>query len=149
MKTKDIISVVNAGILEATGHSLPEGEYYKFFHFKRELRRVYEDFAEAESSLIKDLSNSPEEMKQAGDKVVFCPLRKDGSPDVERVTKFRTAVNSLMEETVTLKLPDEKIPLRYYKELYDENHKEVNGRKVDILATPAVEDFVVENLFAE
>ena len=148
MTTKDVITVVNAGILNATGHSLPAGEFYKFFAFRRALRRIYDKFSEEESDLIKEVGISQEDMRQIDGKLVLSPKRADGSLDAARLAKYKLSVDKLLAKKVKLDAC-KKIPLRYYKDLYDENRRKVDGRDVDIFASGIVEDFVLENLFEE
>lgn len=148
MKIVNIVNVVNAGILNATGHTLPVEEYYKFFKFKRSLRKIYENFSTAETDLLKDMGISNNEIQQLGDRVVISPRKEDGSIDTERLTKYHSAIKKLLEEDVTLDIT-EKIPIKYYKNIYDENCKDDNNKKVDIFASSQVEDFIIDNLFDE
>ncbi len=146
MTTKEVITVVNAGILNATGHSLPASEFYKFFSFRRALRRIYDKFASEEAALIKEVGISQDEIQQIGGRVAISPKRKDGSTDEERLAKYKLASDQLLAKKVKLE-GYKKIPLRHFKDLYDENRRKVDGRDVDIFASTIVEDFVLENLF--
>ena len=148
MTTKDVITVVNAGILNATGHSLPASEFYEFFGFRRALRRIYDRFSEEEAALIKEVGISQEEMQQIGGKLVISPKKADGSPDEERLAKYKLSVDRLLAKKVKLE-GYKRIPLKHFKALYDENRRQVDGRDVDIFASRIVEDFVLENLFEE
>lgn len=148
MKTKEIINVIDAGILNATGHSLPEEEYYKFFRFKRTIRKIYDEFAAAEAALLKEVGFTSDEMRQVNGKIVLAPLKKDGTPDTSRLSKYQSAIRGLLDEEVKLE-NQERIPVNCYKALYDENRKEVNGAIVDIFSSHVIEDFVIDNLFSE
>lgn len=146
MKTKDIITAVNSGVLNMTGHTLPEEEYYKMFRFKRAVRAKYEEFRDAESALLDELSNEGE-LKEQGGKKVFSPVKEDGTPDTQRLMQFRSTMDNLLKEEADVSVG--RISMRYYKALYDENRKTIEGKDVDILADPIVEDFVIDNLFGE
>lgn len=146
MKIKEIVNVVNKGMLNATGHSLPEEEYYKFFKFKKSVRNIYENFSNSEADLLKDMGITSEDIKQIDDRVLITPRKADGSLDTERLNKYYKAIQSLLNEDVELEITD-KIPVKYYKNIYDENHKEIDGKNVDIFSSNIVEDFIIDNLF--
>lgn len=148
MKIKEIVNVVNAGILSATGHTLPEEEYYKFFKFKRSLKKLYDNFSNAETDLLKDIEISSDEIKQLDGRIIIAPRKEDGTIDNEKLSKYYSAVKNLLEEDVTIDI-SKKIPIKYYKNIYDENCKEINGKKIDIFASNQLEDFIVDNLFEE
>lgn len=127
MKNKDIITLGNAGFFQAKAHSLPVAHFYKFLKFKRNLQKAYYEISKTQEDF----------MKEAG------ITRKDlmGGKDVDQDAIERYfALNGqlIAEDTVVFAV---KIPFELYKGIYDENGA--------LFENPAVEEIILNNLFAE
>lgn len=123
------MNICNGGFLEATGHSLPVEHFYKFHKFKREVAKVNHVLGEAQADLFKECKIDP---------------RKFNEAPKEDQKRFKEANKALLEEDAGIEVKA-RIPIEFYKKLYDENVKD--GR--DIFADVEVEAIVIDNLFIE
>ena len=134
MKKKDIITLVNGGILRATAHSLPVEHFYKWHKFRRELDREYRHIDEEQASLLQECGIVPGRINEASE---------------EELLRFNEANRQLLDDDVTLNLPA-PIPTEYYKGIYDENREvDLGNGKVDVFASLPVETIVLETLFVD
>lgn len=146
MKNRDIITLAMGGILDATGHSLPAAQYYKLIRWKQDIQRVFRAIGKAESEMIAAAGILPEETTRVGEQLRLHPKTKDGNEDTDRLNKFMELRDRLLDDEA--EMPERaRIPMEFYKALYDENHKEVAGQQVDIFADPDVEALTIDNLF--
>lgn len=128
MLNRDIFILANGGFLAATGHSLPDEQFYKWCKFRGMVNRAYQDLV-AQRFVISQECGVPIDSKEI-------PEDKE-----ERVL---STFARLLDEEASVNLTD-KIPIEYYKGVYDENR--TDGR--DIFSDIAVESVVLENLFCE
>ncbi len=54
MRNLDIITLANAGVMQATGYTLKPAEAYQLFLLKKQIGRAVEAVREAETSLVRD-----------------------------------------------------------------------------------------------
>lgn len=146
MKNRDIILLIGAGILQVTGHSLPAAQYYKLIRWKQDVQRAYRIIGKAEEALIAEAGIRPEETSQQGGHLLLQPKTADGGEDTERLALFGELREKLLDDRAEMS-ERARIPMEFYKALYDENHKEVAGHMVDIFADPDVEALTIDNLF--
>ena len=135
MKIKDIITLGNSGFLAATGHSLPVEHFYKFVKFKRAVQKAYDAASKAQKDFRTEAGMAPED------------LLPGAKPDAEKMARYDALNEPYVEEEADM--PEVRIPIECYKGLYDENQKEVGGRRYDIFANMAVEELILNNLFTE
>lgn len=133
MTNKDILTIVKTGFLAATAHGLPAEQFYKFVKFKRAVQKAYEALDRAQRDFMREVEIEPEDFRNPG-----------GIP-AARLERFNSLNEALLAEDANI--PAVRIPVKYYKPLYDENQKEVAGRTVDIFADPDVEAIILDNLF--
>lgn len=129
MKNIDIINLCASGFLNATGHSLPAEHFYKFIKWKRAVRKACDAITKAESDFLNEVG------------LTLDDVRPGAKPDKEKVELYNALRKAMLDEEV--KLPAVKIPVEFYKGLYDENKTE-NG---DLFASMIVEEIVLDNLF--
>ena len=130
MKYKDIITLVQGGLLAASAHSLPVEHYYKFHKFRRAVTRAFEELGQEQNSLMAELGVTKQQI--------------DTKKDDPSVIAFEKANGQLLDETVELKLTA-RIPYEFYRGIYDENRTE----RGDIFANFLVEELVLDYLFTE
>ena len=123
------MNICNGGFLEATGHSLPVEHFYKFHKFKREVAKANRVLGEAQADLFKECKIDP------------CKFNEAPKEDQKR---FKEANKALLEEDAGIEVKA-RIPIEFYKALYDENKTE----RLDIFASPDVEAVILDNLFTE
>lgn len=129
MKNKDIITLANGGFLTATGHSLPVEHFYKFHRFKRSVDKANRALGEAQAALLKDCGIDPTDI---------------GAAPADAVARFNAANGALIGEDAGVEVKA-RIPMEFYKGIYDENKTD----KGDIFADMEVESIVLDNLFTE
>lgn len=144
MKNRDILKLVNGGILAATAHSLPVEHFYKWFRFRRELEKAYLAIDREQAALMKECGVTRETVNLVPEE------RRKLPPEVqEKVAGFEAVNGRLLDEEAAIKLPA-RIPAELYKGIYDENRAvPFAGGRVDVFANMAVEAAVLENLFTE
>lgn len=130
MKYKDIIALVQGGLMAASAHSLPVEHYYKFHKFRRVVARAYEELGKEQEALMKEMGVTQQMVN----------TKKDDPA----VIAFDKANADLLKEPVQLNLPA-KIPYEFYRGIYDENRTP----RGDIFASYVVEEIVLDNLFTE
>ncbi len=54
MRNLDVITLANAGVMQATGYTLKPAEAYQLFLLKKQIGRAVEAVREAEQSLVRD-----------------------------------------------------------------------------------------------
>lgn len=131
MKNRDIITLVNGGFLAATAHTLPVEHFYKWHRFKRDISKVNEAIGAEQADLLQDCGLDPTNLDDA---------------DPVALEKFSVANNALLNEEsgVTVK---SRIPFDFYKDIYDENRRTLNGQRIDIFSNVDLETVVLANLF--
>ena len=144
MKNRDILKLVNGGILAATAHSLPVEHFYKWFKLRRELEKAYLSLDKEQAVLMKECGVTREMVDLKPEE------RKKLPPEVqEKIENFDVVIGKLLDEEATIKLPA-RIPVELYKGIYDENRAvPFAGVHVDIFANMAVEAIILETLFTE
>lgn len=131
MKNKEIVTIVEGGLLAATAHSLPPEHFYKFVRFKRECRKAYQTISAAQRDFLAEAGIKPEEA-----------ARPESVP-AKKWDAFVALNNAMLDEQA--EITEARIPMKLYKGIYDENK---TGEK-DIFADMAVEDIILDNLFKE
>lgn len=139
MKRSDVVTLVNAGALNATQHTLSSAHSYKVFKFKSLLRKELASLQEAEMELLKECGIE--------DGAFFderlTALRKLEAPDdeekkeladmTEKLQKYIEQRNELHNENVTLDV--KTIPYGEWVKLQNENKEvEINGMKHDVFS---------------
>lgn len=144
MKNRDILKLVNGGILAATAHSLPVEHFYKWFKLRRELEKAYLSLDKEQAVLMKECGVTREMVDLKPEE------RKKLPPEVqEKIENFDVVNGKLLDEEATIKLPA-RIPVELYKGIYDENRAvPFAGVRVDVFANMAVEAIILETLFTE
>lgn len=127
MKNRDIITLANGGLLAATAHSLPVEQFYKWHKFKRAVEKANRLLGDAQRALLQDCGIDPAKFG-------------DAEPDARK--RFDAANAKLIEEDAEVEVKA-RIPFKYYKGIYDENHTE----RGDIFAVGEVEAVLLDNLF--
>ena len=130
MKNRDIITLVQGGLLAASAHSLPVEHYYKFHKFRRAVARAWQELSSEQGALMAEFGVTPEQ------------VRTDKKNPA--VIAFDKANAQLLDEEPEMKLPA-RIPYVFYRGIYDENR----GPQGDIFASYVVEELVLDNLFTE
>ena len=130
MKYKDIITLVQGGLMAASAHSLPVEHYYKFHKFRRAVARAYGELGKEQEELMKEMGVTQQMINT--------------KQDDPAVIAFDRANADLLEETVQMNLPA-RIPYEHYRGIYDENRTP----RGDIFASFVVEELVLDNLFTE
>ena len=130
MKNRDIITLVQGGLLAASAHSLPVEHYYKFHKFRRAVARAFETLGEEQRALMAEFGITTQQ------------VQKDKQNPA--VIAYDKANEHLMDEAVEMKLPA-RIPYEFYRGIYDENR----GPQGDIFANYLVEELILDNLFTE
>ena len=104
MKKSDILTLVNAGALNATQHELSSAHSYKVFKFKSLLRKEFAAIQEADGELLKE-----------------CGI-EDGVSFDARLAELRKMESPTKEEKKELEAMTEKLAkyLGLQKELYNE-----------------------------
>lgn len=134
MKNKDILTLVNGGILAATAHSLPVEHFYKWHKFRRALEKHYVAIDVEQKALMKNCGIDPASFNDAPQ---------------ETLARFDEANAQLMNDEAPIQLPA-PIPAEFYKGIYDENRAvPFAGRTVDIFSNLQVETAVLEYLFTD
>ncbi|MBP5689298.1 MAG: hypothetical protein J6W74_00115 [Bacteroidales bacterium] len=129
MKNKDIVTLCNGGFLAAAAHSLPVEHFYKFCRFKREVAKAVRALADEQSALMKECGIDPGKFDEA---------------QKESLERYAKSNGKLLEEETAVAVKA-RIPLEFYKGIYDEN----KGGTIDIFANNEVEELVLDNLFLE
>ena len=139
MKKSDILTLVNAGALDATQHELSTAHSYKVFKFKSLLRRELKAIQETEGDLLKEMGIE--------DSVAFdarlAELRQKENPtakekeELDDKTKqlkdFVEQRNQLYKEEVTLDV--KPVPYEEWRKLQEENKAvKVMGRTSDVFS---------------
>lgn len=130
MKNKDIITLVQGGLLAASAHCLPVEHYYKFHRFRRAVTRAWQELIREQNALMAEFGVTAEQVRTD---------KKNPS-----VVAFDKANELLLGEEPEMNLPA-RIPYELYRGLYDENR----GPQGDIFASYFVEELVLDNLFTE
>jgi hypothetical protein len=152
MKNKDIITLVGAGILQATVHSLSPAHAYKFSKLRHTISAIYKDIIEQEKELLVDAGIN-EKTDLINGNYVF-PKKEDGSNDESKWLKFIELRKAMYEEDAPL-VEVKKIPYEEWLLLYNENaHKNITlGREdskeiyIDIFGSTEVENILLGLLF--
>ena len=131
MKNKDIITLVQGGLLAASAHSLPVEHFYKFHKFRRAISRAYDEIGREQRELMREIGVTQQQVADS----------RNQEPAVEA---FRKANDELLAEPAEVKLPA-RIPYEFYRGIYDENRTQCG----DIFASFPIEDLVLDNLFTE
>ena len=139
MKKSDVLTLANAGVLNATQHTLSSAHSYRVFKFKSLIRKEMASIQEAESELLKELG-----LEDAGAfDARLAELRQKENPtakekeELDEKTKqlkdFIEQRNQLYKEEVTLDL--KTIPYEEWRNLQDENKAvDFMGRKADVFS---------------
>ena len=144
MKNRDILNLVNGGILAATAHSLPVEHFYKWFKLRRALEKAYLSLDQEQAVLMKECGVAHEMVNLKPEERKKLPVE-----DQEKIAGFDVVNGKLLDEEAVIKLPA-RIPVEFYKGIYDENRAvPFAGVRVDIFANMAVEAIVLENVFTE
>jgi hypothetical protein len=134
MKNRDILNLVNGGILAATAHSLPVEHFYKWHKFRRAMEKQYMIIDKEQKDMMSECGIDPSKIREAPE---------------EAMDRFEKLNKKLLDEDAHISLPS-PIPVDLYKGLYDEN-KSVNfcGMTIDVFANIKVETAVLEYLFTD
>ena len=132
MKNGDIITLMQGGIMAATSHSLPVEHWYKWHKFRREVDKAWQEIGKEQGAILDECGIDRSEVGDVS------------KIDPEKVARWNALNGELLARDAEVKLPA-RIPLEFYKGLYDENQSDGH----DIFANGAVEAIVIDNLFIE
>ena len=127
------MTLANGGFLAATGHSLPVEHFYKFHKFRRDVEKANTALGAKQHDLLAACELDPAHLADAPQ---------------EALDRFKAANADLLAEEVDV-AAKARIPIEFYKGIYDENRRTVGDSTVDIFADINVEAIILDNLFSD
>lgn len=140
LKNKEILALVNAGVLAITSHSVAIADNYKVYSFRKALKNAYQEYAQKEEDLLKECGiENPQEFNS---KLQALSLAKEPTQEEqaelatmkELVANYNKMRFELENDDVEVAC-NKTISYESWVALQKENsEKEINGIKADILS---------------
>lgn len=139
MKKSDILTLVNAGVLQATQHELSNAHGYKVFKFKSLVRKGATDIQDAETELQKECGIEDaaafdarrDELRKNGARTADEQKELEGMD--EKLKTYLAQREEMLKEEVTLDV--KALPYDEWVKLQNENKAvELIGRKADVFS---------------
>lgn len=145
MKNKDIITLVNRGVLSVTAHDIPAAHAYKVLKFKKAVRAAMLSFQDAERAIFSDcgVTDTADFNKRLND--LRGKLRDDAEEKElavmeETIAEIRGLQEELKNEEVSLDV--KTMPYDVWHELQNENKAVQFGESTRDVLTGEVEELL-------